>query len=40
MAERFKIDLGQYDRKSEDFIRIEAGLIRLKKQKNKVRVSP
>ena len=40
MAERFKIDLGQYDRKSEDFIRIEAGLIRLKKQKNKVPVIP
>jgi len=40
MAERFKIDLGQYDRKSEDFIRIEAGLIRLKKQKKQSPCNP
>ncbi len=35
MAERFKIDLGQYNRKREDFIRIEAGLIRLKSRKTR-----
>jgi hypothetical protein len=31
-AERLAIDLSRFDRKSEDFIRIEAGLIRLKKK--------
>jgi hypothetical protein len=32
-AERLAIDLSRFDRKSEDFIRIEAGLIRLKKKR-------
>ena len=32
-AVQFAVDLTRYDRKSEDFIRIEAGLIRLKKQR-------
>ncbi len=32
MARRYKIDLNKYNRKSLDFVRIEAGLIRLRKQ--------
>jgi hypothetical protein len=34
-AERMAIDLARFDRKSEDFIRIEAGLIRLKKKRGR-----
>lgn len=34
-AERFEVDLARFDRKSEDFIRIEAGLIRLKKKRGR-----
>jgi hypothetical protein len=30
IAEEFKIDLDKYDRKSLKFVRIEAGLIRLR----------
>ncbi len=34
-AKKFDIDLACFDRKSEDFIRIEAGLIRLKKKRGR-----
>ena len=32
-AERYKIDLNKYNRKSITFVRIEAGLVRLRKEK-------
>ncbi len=33
LARKYRIEISQYDRKSEEFIRIEAGLIRLRKAK-------
>lgn len=38
VAKKYKINLDKYNRKSLDFVKIEAGLIRLRKEKNNIRL--